>query len=244
MKILLTGGSGLLGGELIKAFKEQNIDYYAPTSSDCNILDSGEVSNTIHKYQPDIVIHCAAVAKFKIVDEQPMKALLTNIVGTCNVVTACESMNNFRVKGSKKIKLVYISTDHVFDGKDGLYKTNDKINPISKYAKTKAAGELAVRVYDNHLVVRTSFCPKEFPFETAFVDKWTSQDYVDIIAPKILIEILSDKIGIINIGSERRSFYELAKKRRPDVKEGSVKDMNGPVLIDTSLDRRYKNENN
>ena len=241
MKVFITGGAGLLGSNLISELKKRGIDYFAPTSSECNIIDSSSVSRSIHNYNPDVVIHCAAVAKYKIVETMPMKAILTNVVGTCNVIIACESNNlNFKTKNKEKIKLVYISSDHVFDGKKGNYKTTDKINPLSKYAKTKASGELAVRIYDNHLVIRTSFCGKEFPFDTAYVDKWSSQDYVDLIAPKILDEALGNNNGIINVGSKRRSFFELAKNRRPDVNEGSVSEIvktsDISILIDTSLE--------
>ena len=233
MKVFITGGTGLLGSNLITELKKRGIDYFAPTSNECNIIDSKSVSKSIHDYNPYVVIHCAAIAKYKIVETMPMKTILTNVVGTCNVITACESVNT-------KVKLVYISSDHVFDGKKGNYKTTDRINPLSKYAKTKASGELAVRIYDNHLIIRTSFCDKEFPFDTAYIDKWTSQDYVDLIAPKILDKALGNKVGIINIGSKRRSFYELAKDRKPDVNKGSVSEIiktsDVSILIDTSLE--------
>ena len=68
----------------------------------------------------------------------------------------------------------------------------------------------------------------------------TSQDYVDLIAPKILDKALGNKVGIINIGSKRRSFYELAKDRKPDVNKGSVSEIiktsDVSILIDTSLE--------
>tara|TARA_B100000287_G_scaffold246842_2_gene232029 strand:- start:6226 stop:6993 length:768 start_codon:yes stop_codon:yes gene_type:complete len=252
MRILITGGSGLLGKQLIFMLEngwsdpvptnnvdDSKFDYYAPSSSECNIMDSSSVSRVMMKYKPTIVIHCAAVAKFKVVEEQPIKALLTNVVGTCNIISSCQSLNFQKIKGSDDVKLVYISTDHLFDGQKGNYTTEDRINPLSKYAKTKAAGELAVRTYDNHLSIRTSFCPKEFPFETAYTDKWTSQDYVDVIADKILCEVFDDKVGIVNVGSPRRSFYELAKERKPDVNKGSISEAQAtskvPILVDTSL---------
>ena len=116
MKVFITGGTGLLGSNLITELKKRGIDYFAPTSNECNIIDSKSVSKSIHDYNPDVVIHCAAIAKYKIVETMPMKTILTNVVGTCNVITACESVNT-------KVKLVYISSDHVFDGKKGNYTT-------------------------------------------------------------------------------------------------------------------------
>ena len=112
MRILITGGSGLLGKQLIFMLEngwsdpvptnnvdDSKFDYYAPSSSECNIMDSSSVSRVMMKYKPTIVIHCAAVAKFKVVEEQPIKALLTNVVGTCNIISSCQSLNfqnNFR----------------------------------------------------------------------------------------------------------------------------------------------------
>ena len=227
MKVLITGGSGLLGGYLKEELEHRKIDFYAPTSQECNVLNNETVGYAFAYYEPDVVIHCAAVAKFKLVDENPRRALLVNVSGTCNIVNNCYQ---------NMTKLVYISTDHVFDGESGLYSTNEKINPISNYAKMKAAGELSALTYPDSLIVRTSFCPRIFPFDTAYTDKFTSQDYVDLIAPKILDAALSSETGIINIGHKRRSFYELAIERNPNVNKGSISEVEGPVLRDTSLE--------
>lgn len=232
MKILITGGSGLLGKYLIAELEKQNIDYYAPNSQKLNVhnLDSCllEINTT---YKPDIVIHCAAIAKYRDVEDNPLTAVKTNVVGTCNVLHACMVDN---------IKMIYISSDHVFDGQDGPYNINDKIRPLTKYAKTKAAGELVVQMYENSLIVRTSFCPEKFPFDTAYTDKWTSQDYVDKVAPMIIEKAISSSTGICHIGHKRRSFYELAKERNINIQSGTVKQIQKtskvPILIDTSLE--------
>jgi dTDP-4-dehydrorhamnose reductase len=240
MKVLITGGSGLLGGYIqdelenhVNPLSYESVEYYAPSSHECNVMSKESVSRSFYSYNPDIVIHCAAIAKFKDVDKNPQKALMVNVTGTCNIIGQCEAGSLGRTDDG--VKLVYISTDHVFDGMGGLYDTHEKINPISRYAKMKAAGELSVLTYRNPLVIRTSFCPEKFPFDTAYVDKYTSQDYVDLVAPKIVDAALSDQTGIINIGHKRRSFYELAKERNPNIKKGSISEVMGPVLIDTSL---------
>ena len=230
MKVLLTGGSGLLGGFLKKELDTLGIDYVSPSSSECNITDLQSVQDYFIFNSPDIVIHCAAIAKYKEVELDIRKAISTNIIGTCNIV------NESIVHGAR---MIYISSDHVFDGKNGPYNTSDKINPLTRYAKSKAAGELAVRVYDKSLVVRTSFCGTEFPFDTAYTDKWTSQDYIDKLAPKILKKCLSEETGICHVGHPRRSFYDLAKERNKNINKGSVSEIIAkstvPILIDTSL---------
>lgn len=230
MRVLLTGGSGLLGKYLIKELTKSNISFFAPTSDECNIIDLSQISKIISTYEPNIVIHCAAIAKYKDVELDPQKALRTNIEGTCNITNACMTNNT---------RLVYISTSHVFDGQKGNYTTLDPINPLTKYAKTKAAGEYTVQVHDNSLIIRTEFCEPTFPFEYAYIDKWSSKEYVDILAPQILNACLGNQKGIIHLGGKRKTFYDFALIRNPKVKKGSIEDIKKtskvPILVDTSL---------
>ena len=232
MKVFLTGGSGLLGKQLVNELDKRGVKHYSPTHDAFSVVEQrlGDVILWLD-FKPDVVIHCAAVARYRDVEEDLGRALETNVMGTCHLIQECISHG---------IRMVYISTDHVFDGLDGPYGIVDKINPLTKYAKTKAAGELAVRTYDNSLVIRTSFCPPEFMFDTAYTDKWTSQDYVDLIAPKILDKSISNETGLCHIGHQRRSFYELAKIRNSSVKKGSVSEIvsnsDVPILIDTTLE--------
>jgi dTDP-4-dehydrorhamnose reductase len=231
MNVFLTGGSGLLGEHLGRELDNRGIARYSPSHEKFNVVEQ-RLGDVIlwGGFTPDVVIHCAAVARYRDVEKDIGKSLGINVIGTCHLIRECIQHD---------IRMVYISTDHVFDGLDGPYGVDDKINPITKYAKTKAAGELAVRTYDNSLVIRTSFCPSRFMFDTAYTDKWTSQDYVDKVAPKILDKCLSDQVGVCHVGHPRRSFYDLAVERHPDIKKGSVteimKTSKVPILVDTSL---------
>jgi len=230
MRVLLTGGNGLLGRHLIKELIKSNISFYAPTRNECDIIDLSQINLMVFNYKPDIVIHCAAIAKYKDVELDPQKALRTNVEGTCNITNACMTNNT---------RLVYISTSHIFDGQKGNYTTSDPINPLTKYAKTKAAGEYTVGVHDNSLIIRTEFCESIFPFEYAYIDKWSSKEYVDILAPQILNACLSSQKGIIHLGGKRKTFYDFALIRNPKVKKGSIEDIKKtskvPILVDTSL---------
>jgi dTDP-4-dehydrorhamnose reductase len=227
MKIFLTGGSGLLGKELIKSLKQEH-DVCYPSSTECDIKDKEKVNSYFERNKFDLCIHCAAFISIAGCEKEIEKAIETNVVGTCNITQACIKSNT---------KLVYISTTHVFDGSQGHYTITDAINPIGKYAKSKAAGELVARMYENSLVIRTEFYGKEFPYEAAFTDRWASKDYIDIIAPKILMACLSAKKGIKHVGSKRRSLYEIAIQRKPEVKPIMTTEvkLNVPVLVDTSI---------
>jgi len=222
-KVFLTGGSGTLGIEM----RKKSPQLIAPSKDECNILLLGQIEKNLDIYKPEIFIHAAGFTNVKSAEEDSDNCIDINVMGTINVIKAC------RKRG---IKLVFISTDYVFDGKRGYYKLDDPINPLSYYAKTKGAAELIVRTYPNHLIIRTSFFGYDFPYDKALIDQWTTKDYVDIIAPKILKEAMSNKIGVVHVGSERRSIYEIAKTRNPSVKEFKMENINFPIPRDVSLE--------
>jgi len=205
-KIIFTGGSGVLGTEIQKINKNNNIVF--PTSKEFDILNIEQCDTFIANNKPNIIIHAAAATDVNEIQTNYIYALDVNVIGTINIIKLCQKYG---------LKLVYISTDYVFDGERGNYGINDAINPISKYAKSKAAAELAVRIYDKHLIVRTSFFPNEFPYDKAFIDQWSSKDYIDIMAPKILDCCLSNDFGIKHIFSTKETIYEKAKKRKYNV---------------------------
>jgi dTDP-4-dehydrorhamnose reductase len=208
-KCLLTGGNGLLGSNLIPLFEFKMIELLKPSSCELDITNANQVCE-FFSLNPDIdlVVHCAAYTDVKKAESDYVKCNEINVVGTYNIFKECVR---------KKIKLVFISTDAVFDGDKGQYSPKESLNPISKYAKSKTAAELIVRTYDNSLVIRTSFFGNNFPYDKAFVDQWTTKDYIDIIAPKVFAEVIMRKTGISHIKSKRRTLYDLAKIRKSDV---------------------------
>lgn len=230
MKILITGASGLLGSNLSQEFQSRNVSCITPSHSEFNIINYEQLDSLIKNNIPDIIVHCAAIAKFADVEKDPILALDTNIIGTTNIVKLCINYN---------IRLIFISTSHVFDGKKGMYDISDQINPLTKYSKTKAAGEYIVSCHDNSLSIRTEFCDKDFPFDTAYIDKWSSKEYIDNLVPIIADAVVSNQIGITHIGGDRKSFYEFGLQRNPNVKPGSIKEIQSisqvPILVDTSL---------
>jgi len=228
MNFVLTGGNGTLGREIMKIAKSYDISIKNPTSDECNIMSREDLKNHITE-DTDAVIHAAALTDVRGLETDPIPSWDVNVVGTINVLKRCAEINK---------KMIFISTDYVFDGEKGRYRTTDPINPLSKYAKSKAAAELIVRTYENSLVIRTSFFGYNFPYEKAFIDQWSSKDYVDVIAPMIIEEILKDKKGIAHIGSNRRSLYEIALERRENVEPIKMSELNFKIPRDVS----FKNE--
>ena len=204
MRILLTGGTGLLGTELQKL----DAGLVAPSRGELDIRDAGAVADCFASVKPDVILHTAAVTNNRDIEADPDEALEVNIVGTTNIARACLGT---------RIRLVYLSTDYVYRGDRGNYDEVDEVLPSNLYAWTKLAGEAAVRAVPNHLIIRTSFGAAEFAYPAAFADKWSSKEYVDIIAPEILKAARSPLTGVINIGGPRRTLYEYASARNPDV---------------------------
>jgi hypothetical protein len=220
--ILTTGGSGSLGRELLKL----NPEIIHPTHEEMDVVDYARCLEVIKKHNPSVVIHAAAVTDNRIVEKDCAPAIRTNIVGTANLSIICAALN---------IRFVYVSTDYVyFDGSHGNYKETDPVLPFNLYSWTKLGGECSARAVKNHLIIRTSF-GSDFPYSVAFVDKWSSKDYVDRIAPLIYEAAISPLTGVLNIGTERKTLYNHAKERNPNVKPIKLSETSFFTPYDTSL---------
>jgi len=206
MKIVIFGGSGTLGTELQHIFIENEI--ITPSSQDVDICNYDAVRKCIENTKPDIIINTAAIINNVEIEKSSKQALHTNIIGSANIAAQCNKYN---------IRLVYISTDYIYSGDKGSYLESDDINPVNLYAWTKLGGECSVKCVKNHLIVRTSFGSSKFPYTHAFTNQYTSKDYVDIIAPMIAKATLSSKIGVINIGTDKKSMHDYAIKRNKNV---------------------------
>lgn len=223
-EIIFTGGSGLLGSEIKKLLP--NAVY--PYSREFNVTNYDQMERYIKKGSYRMIVHAAAFTSPPKIDQEPLKAIETNIEGTSNVVKLCMRYD---------LKLVYISTDYVFKGDAGNYREEDAVFPVNKYAWSKLGGECAVRLYDNSVIIRTTFGPNQFPYEKAFVDQWTSREAVSEIAKKMVKVIKSDFKGVIHIGGKRKTVYEYAKglDLQKEIGELSIKDVSFKVPTDTSL---------
>lgn len=152
MKYLITGYNGQLGydikNELLKrGVFEDNI--LAIDKAEMDITDREQVFNVIRNFSPDIIFHCAAWTAVDKAEDNKELVNLVNVVGTRNVVDASIEVG---------AKILYMSTDYVFDGtKDGIYLVDDKVNPKSVYGMTKYLGEEEVRRNPEHFITRISW---------------------------------------------------------------------------------------
>ncbi|MEE9465068.1 MAG: sugar nucleotide-binding protein [Candidatus Neomarinimicrobiota bacterium] len=223
--VLLTGGSGLLGTNLLRLAPWMQ----APTHQKFDLNRPETMAAYFEGHRIETVIHAAAFTSPPLADTQPMDALEANITGTAHLVRLCHEA---------KARLVYISTDYVFKGDRGNYREDDELLPQNRYAWSKLGGECAVHMYERSLIIRTSFCEPVFPHPKALVDQYTSRDSVTVIAPLILeLALDRDLIGVVHVGTERKSVKELALKLGAvDVSDLKRDEVGFNVPQDTSLD--------
>ncbi|RPJ09754.1 MAG: NAD-dependent epimerase/dehydratase family protein [Spirochaetaceae bacterium] len=228
--ILVTGGSGLLGGE----FKKLLPAAVFPDMDEFNITNPAQMEDYLSRGRFTLILHAAAFTSPPRVDADPVQALDVNIAGTVNVVKAAIR---------HKLKLVYICTDYVFRGDAGNYREDDPVFPVNKYAWSKLGGECAVRLYVNSLIIRTTFGPVPFPYEKAFTDQWTSRESVVTVSRMIVALLDRNVTGVVHVGGKRKSVHEYAASLDSSRTIGklSIKDVAFSVPVDTSLDcTRFK----
>ncbi len=225
--VLLTGGTGRLGRELRALLPE----ILAPARTELDVSRLDTIQQALERYAPKTVVHAAAYTDVAGAELDRVSCWSTNVGGTRNLVRAI---------GSRDILLIHISTDYVFAGTEGGYLEDDPPGPPRNYyALSKLAAEEVARCVERHLIVRTSFRPRSWPYDKAFTDVFTSQDYVDVIAPEVALAIgraAEIPWGTVHIGTERKSVFELARRRRPDVVAASKRDVAVDLPDDVSLD--------
>ena len=210
MRVLVTGANGQLGYDVVKELQKQNIECFAATRKDFDIIDFEATEKFITNYLPDAIIHCAAyTAVDKAEDEQGL-CYLVNASATENIALICKKIN---------AKMLYVSTDYIFDGtKDGFYEVEDEPNPINVYGKTKLLGEQAVqRILDKYFIVRISWVfgehgnnfvktmlrlGKERKEISVVADQYGSPTYTVDLALLLVEMIQTDKYGIYHATNE------------------------------------------
>lgn len=151
-KVLVTGVNGQLGEELVRLFsKDSSFLVFPKTHQDLDIINRKQVGLVLQKEKPDIIIHCAAWTNVDAAARTPEGAMKVNAEGTKNICEAAQKVN---------AKVVYISTNEVFDGKKGIpYLEDDHTNPINAYGESKLKGEQYCQsiLGDACIIVRSSW---------------------------------------------------------------------------------------
>lgn len=210
MKVLVTGANGQLGYDVVKELRKQNIECYGASRQDFDIVDFNATEKFITNYMPDAVIHCAAYTAVDKAEDEQRLCYLVNASATENIAEICKKIN---------AKMLYISTDYVFDGtKNGFYEVDDKSNPINVYGKTKLLGEQEVqRILDKYFIVRISWVfgehgnnfvktmlrlGKERKEVNIVADQYGSPTYTTDLSPLLVEMIQTERYGIYHATNE------------------------------------------
>lgn len=150
MKVLVTGVKGQLGFDVCKELDKRNIENKGIDRDDCDITDEQAVLSYIKNYAPDVVVHCAAYTAVDRAEDEKEICYNVNVKGTEYIARACKEID---------AKMVYISTDYVFEGTgDKAYEVNDKTSPNNTYGLTKYQGEEEVKnILDKYFIIRISW---------------------------------------------------------------------------------------
>ncbi len=232
MKVLITGASGMLGHRLaieaakkdfgvFVAYHHRPIKIKGCFSLPLEITSIKKIEEAFKKIKPQAVVHTAALTNVDYCEENPKEAFKVNAEGTKNLCQVCLERN---------IKVVYISTDFVFDGEKGMYSEDDLPNPLSVYGLSKLEGEKAVEKLPDFLILRCTIYgwhlnnQKSIPEWVianlssgqpvkAFTDRIITPTYTGFLSGLILKSLDRNLSGIFHIGShEPLTVYEFALK--------------------------------
>ncbi len=152
MKVLVTGVRGQLGYDVVKELSARGHTPVGVDIEEMDITDENGVFRTLSEIVPDAVIHCAAWTAVDAAEDKENleKVVRVNVDGTAHIAAACKSLG---------CKMMYISTDYVFDGTgERPWDPDEECHPLNTYGVTKRGGEIAVETsLDAYFIVRISW---------------------------------------------------------------------------------------
>ncbi|MGU3395385.1 dTDP-4-dehydrorhamnose reductase [Priestia sp. D51] len=220
-KVLITGANGQLGKELVELFTAKGFEVYGFGRDKMDITNQAQVQEVISTLKPNIVLHSAAHTQVDLAESEPEQAFSINAYGTRNVAVAAEAVG---------AKLVYVSTDYVFDGTtDEPYNEFSPTSPLGVYGKSKLAGEQFVRdLHSNFFIVRTSWVYGKYGanFVKTMLKLGQERKELSVVADQIgcptytldlahaILELVdTQKYGVYHISNSGScSWYEFAKE--------------------------------
>ena len=219
--IIVTGAKGQLGGDVCELLKQQNIPFIGIDREELDITDKKAVDTFFDENKADALIHCAAYVAVDKAELEKNICFSVNENGSGNLAEACKKHD---------IKMLYVSTDYVFNG-DGEepFEIDDEKSPLNTYGLSKLRGEEAVKeTLEKHFILRTSwvFGEKNTNFISTMLhlsqtrneinvvdDQIGSPTYSKDLARLICQMIKTERYGTYHGTNEGFcSWYELAKK--------------------------------
>lgn len=150
MKVLVTGVLGQLGHDVVKELEKRGHIAIGTDIDNMDITNAAQVREVISNANPDAVIHCAAYTAVDAAEENVDLCRRINAEGTSNIARICKTLD---------CKMIYISTDYVFDGEGThFWQPDDERKPLNVYGQTKYEGELAVEsLLKKYYIVRIAW---------------------------------------------------------------------------------------
>lgn len=149
MRVLITGGAGMLARAVADEYRHRGADCVAPGRGDLDVTDPHALRRAFDRVRPEVVVHCAAYTAVDAAETAEAAAFRVNADATAHVAAACHASGAL---------LVYPSTDYVFDGRAlSPYPRDHPRSPLNAYGRSKAAGEDAARAAGRFLTVRTAW---------------------------------------------------------------------------------------
>ena len=219
-RYLITGYKGQLGYDIKRELNDRGeYSILALDIDEMDLTNREQVMEIVRSYKPDVIFHCAAWTAVDKAEDAEDKVYDVNVNGTKNLVDASLEVG---------AKILYMSTDYVFDGKkDGLYVEDDPVNPMNVYGKTKYLGEEEIRRNPNHFITRISWVfgingnnfiktmlrLSENHDELNVVNDQVGSPTYTVDLAKLLVEMAeTEKYGTYNVNNEGYcSWAEFAK---------------------------------
>lgn len=235
MKVLVTGVKGQLGYDVVKDLEKRGHQPIGVDRDEMDLMDNEAIRTFIMNLKPEAIIHCAAYTAVDKAEEE---------VETCYQINAESVKVISECAKELDVKLIYISTDYVFDGtKEGEYVETDLPNPINVYGASKLKGEQYVQtLLEKYYIVRISWVfgvngnnfiktmrrlGSERDELNIINDQVGSPTYTADLAPLLVDMMETDKYGIYHVTNEETcSWYEFAneifKQSRIEVKTNPI----------------------
>lgn len=220
LRVLVTGSQGQLGRDVVNRLRESGMDVIAATRHEFDITDKHQTATWIADAKPDVVVHCAAYTAVDQAEDDKETCYAVNVEGTRHIAEAIKAIHG---------KMVYISTDYVFDGSGHEPHPEDEpTHPINYYGYTKELGEHIVRTsIDQHYIIRTSWvCGAQGNnFMKTMLRLAKTRDHIDVVKDQVgaptftkdLAELICEMIQSTHYGTYHGvnegycSWYEFAQ---------------------------------
>jgi dTDP-4-dehydrorhamnose reductase len=223
-RIIITGANGMLGQRAVEYYSsKENVELLATSVEDKSVIDSvdymscdiksrDKIKKVIYDYCPDFIVHTAAFTNVDLSEKMREDAWKINVKGVEYIAEAARAID---------AQIIHISTDYIFDGKNGPYHENDLPNPIGYYGRTKLASENTLKISGTlFTILRTNvlygFARNSRPdFVRWVINSLTKKERIRIVKDQInnptfiddLVQAINKiiefkKTGIYNIGGK------------------------------------------